>query len=1335
MANPPPSFESFPDLDFLQPSVSRQTSQPAGSSRYASDRGSPFREISSRDRKDKSERDRKRDRSISGDRSERSDQHSRSRKHHEDSRRRDHKRDRKRDGRREDEREVKERRSHRDRRRSGSPLGSTSEHRHIIASTSSSSKYHDTSALSSFSKTTRDKQKSDVLSLSSSRPAHSDNEPFYIDRRGDRGNIQYGSMDQNKLARYRRSGAGEIVGFPKGFKITQSSARNGTNRIEVEWHRGGANRLSMRYSDKTARSLLSLPSHLIVKPSTDTNQSIPTQLPAYLPFSKKPSKRSAPKEKNQDDSSKHYRSILSPSAEDSRTSSEDESENDQKENVEDALQHGVFGKLDDARSDDQPSGDEDEDSESDPSMSSREALYREKNISFAKRLKETPLVPSLWLEFARFSSEAEITPPSSSFLSSSSAALADKNKLDPSLPIQSTTTHHSRQTVILSHLTKALDQYPVLGDDLGFTLALMEAAEEVESARRVDNRWDRILEGPLARRVEVWRRWGDWRMRGLGGRGEEEDLGGGWAEEGLRRVRIAWEKTHRRESTQSKGFNEKEDLEGIMVYLVLRGCLAMKEAGYIEQATAVFQAQMELTFFTPSHLQTQTFQQKLDALATFWDSEAPRFGESSSVGWAHTPSSPPLPPPSPSPPSPLPAFDSSQDSFIRWSTAENLASSSSYISARLEDPPWQITQDTTDEADPFKPVLFQDIRSFLVPIYREACSVDRQVDLIYALFAYLDLPFTPPDASTSAAFFSDPFLAASTTGKAGSSRFWPEHLTVDKETKKRKLLGDGGVELEVEGGVKSPWGCPVKVRPVGVADLFRRESGQGGFPIFEKAEFNSSQRTLISNILFQVRTLNPDPIFSLYAFSFEAAHNVKSAIKLAKPILAENRDSLPLWDGYARLERQRSKPDESRKVYLTALSMMSKEVVNLHKAGRGQSWVLWRGWAELEWEWGVGGKRLIEVIASATNAISLERLSTPPTAALDLTSIEILKTRQFFSGVISSSLSPEAPTSLTQNTTHLIFLSALFEYLTIGLEAAADVFERHLDSSLMMSALEKEEIYLLYTDLLYKHTLTPSPYRPALIRSVLERAITIFPHNTSFLSLYALTEMRLKFYNRARKMLETTVLSGRVEDGGGDVNGWLFAIWLELSMTKGRHNEHAVRRLFERAFDKPGINSSVTLWRLAINHEILLGQGSRGKALFFRAINACPWSKELYILPFGPLRSHFTTRELEETYDLLHSRKIRLRIPIEPFLVPSDFQHDQSSDSDGGNEDDVKMEEGPLPRVEERFGSEEMHWEREEREYKHARIGSGQREQRYEIGEDERRLIEAQKERERLMPY
>jgi len=76
---------------------------------------------------------------------------------------------------------------------------------------------------------------------------------------------------------------------------------------------------------------------------------------------------------------------------------------------------------------------------------------------------------------------------------------------------------------------------------------------------------------------------------------------------------------------------------------------------------------------------------------------------------------------------------------------------------------------------------------------------------------------------------------------------------------------------------------------------------------------------------------------------------------------------------------------------------------------------------------------------------------------------------------------------------------------------------------------------------------------------------------------------------------------------------------------------------------------------------------------------------DLYLLPFGPLRSSFTAKELEEVADLMADRKIRVRVGMESFL--------------------------------EGWG------------------GDGESSEEEEIGEDEKILIQAQEERRLLMPY
>lgn len=184
------------------------------------------------------------------------------------------------------------------------------------------------------------------------------------------------------------------------------------------------------------------------------------------------------------------------------------------------------------------------------------------------------------------------------------------------------------------------------------------------------------------------------------------------------------------------------------------------------------------------------------------------------------------------------------------------------------------------------------------------------------------------------------------------------------------------------------------------------------------------------------------------------------------------------------------------------------------------------------------------------------------------TPVQILRTRQFFGRAISAALIPSATPSLARNAVHLIHLSALFTYLTTrSLPAVSEVYTQStLFPTSSLTELDRELLTISQSSLLYRHMTMPSvQFRPAEIRANLERAIEAFPKDIALLSIYAATEGRMRYQNRVRGVLEHQVLS-REED----VSGWVFAIWLELRMVKGHHNEHAVRSLFERAFDRPG---------------------------------------------------------------------------------------------------------------------------------------------------------------------
>ena len=91
------------------------------------------------------------------------------------------------------------------------------------------------------------------------------------------------------------------------------------------------------------------------------------------------------------------------------------------------------------------------------------------------------------------------------------------------------------------------------------------------------------------------------------------------------------------------------------------------------------------------------------------------------------------------------------------------------------------------------------------------------------------------------------------------------------------------------------------------------------------------------------------------------------AVKLAKSTLSADRDNLVLWDGYARLERQRGNIAAARAVYVTAL-----QAVQARRGGDGQKEIptedeteLWSGWAGMEFE-ELERERCLEVLVMAT---------------------------------------------------------------------------------------------------------------------------------------------------------------------------------------------------------------------------------------------------------------------------------------------------------------------------------------------------------------------------------
>lgn len=219
------------------------------------------------------------------------------------------------------------------------------------------------------------------------------------------------------------------------------------------------------------------------------------------------------------------------------------------------------------------------------------------------------------------------------------------------------------------------------------------------------------------------------------------------------------------------------------------------------------------TFFKPDHLRPyvgagpEWFDRVLSEFEGFWDGESPRIGETGARGWRHAVLEPPVVSSQPA----AVVTHVSLDPFERWLEAERHAEQHRSRPSRATD------LDAADEDDPYRVVLFSDVRPFLWPIR----SPEVRQQIIYAFLNFLGLPFTPPEVPTTAPSAVDPHLqwslAYNTTLR---SAFWPPKHSAKKVV--WQTVGGEPMEPEHPRALQSPFTCPVKLWAQDRGTLFAR---------------------------------------------------------------------------------------------------------------------------------------------------------------------------------------------------------------------------------------------------------------------------------------------------------------------------------------------------------------------------------------------------------------------------------------------------------------------------------------------------------------------------------
>ncbi|XP_016061178.1 PREDICTED: protein NRDE2 homolog isoform X2 [Miniopterus natalensis] len=688
--------------------------------------------------------------------------------------------------------------------------------------------------------------------------------------------------------------------------------------------------------------------------------------------------------------------------------------------------------------------------------------------------------------------------------------------------------------------------------------------------------------------------------------------------------------------------------EVAMFALFLQQCHFLRQAGHLEKAVSLFQAMVDFTFFKPDSVKDLPTRGQVEFFEPFWDSGEPRAGERGARGWRawmHQQERGGWVVINPDDDDDEPEDDDQEikdKTLPRWQIW--LAAERSRDQRHWR--PWRPdkTKKQTEEdcEDPERQVLFDDIGQSLIRL----SSQDLQFQLIAAFLQFLGVPsgFSPPASCL--------YLAMDENSIFDNGLYDEQPLTFLN-------LSFSGVS------------CVGRTDQLGCRRWTRGHSREGEeficnifhlvMPLFsgrERSQLCSSWlRYEIAKVIWCLHTKNKKRLKS----------RGKNCKKLAKNLLKEpeNRNNFCLWKQYAHLEWLLGNTEDARKVFDTALStagsgeLKDPEVCELSLL-----------YAELELELAPD----LRVATEARAVHILTRLAEnspygPYTG--QVLAVHILKARKAYEHALQDCLGESCipdPASLNRLVS-VVKCFMLFQYLTIGIDAAVQIYEHVFpklkgsvtsegpsleDSASPQSARNiLEAITLMHTSLLRFH-MKVSVYPLAPLRQALSEALKLYPGNQVLWRSYVQIQNKSHSASKSRRFFDAITRSAK------PLEPWLFAIEAEkmrkrlvetVQRVDGREVyatipetglTHRIRALFENAIRSDHGSQCPLLWRLYLNFLVSLGNKDRSKGVFYKALQNCPWAKVLYMDAV-----EYFPDEMQEILDLMTEKELRVRLPVE----------------------------------------------------------------------------------------
>ncbi|KAG6862421.1 hypothetical protein C0995_011861 [Termitomyces sp. Mi166 len=766
------------------------------------------------------------------------------------------------------------------------------------------------------------------------------------------------------------------------------------------------------------------------------------------------------------------------------------------------------------------------------------------------------------------------------------------------VPLLSKNATRARSEITVSILARAFAADIRNGSSKTLRIQYLRAGEEVWDESKVRAEWEEALK---IGGVEIWMEWLEWRIRqaASGVDGVIEDV--------IRMFGVL---------SQS----EQDELAKVRVFW--RVAVVFQRAGYVERATALFQAQAELLFQIPQVLYGLPHEIQLGHLENFWESEVPRIGEAGSRGWAAWVSGHREDLPSKKQGT-MQIID--LDPYRQWAARESRMDEFDFLPSRSSD----------DTDDPYSTIIFSDIRPLLIPLTSAvAKNAFRQA---WLSFAGLYIPGFSLTLSTSNEInWDDRWNLAHLTRRPFIDALFPSRTTQTQsmsESIAGVIVGREKQYADPRGPIKC-WGSGV-LRPLDAIKM--SEKGKMKAAMWGMEDVQGLDHEFIRRLLAQLRLGADDVDWDILTLAFEAAINVKTALKRSRCLLSQN-ESLIRWAAHAQLEMIRGSVDDARKIYQTVLTASSATSL------QGTS-NLWWDWAHMEWINGDSGRALQVVLRSA----GVEGHG----------GVVVLRCKRGLDDVIRGEKN-------WKDREGWIKLRALLEIL-VGRDvtSALQVFDDHLNGECKKGPC-RESLLVACLLTVYQHgVVLKNSMAPAVLRQRVEMAMKEYPSNSVVLGLFLEGERGQGVWGRVRGML------GESGSKAKDVARRVEEVWI-AGWEKGRWSGEIERTRsgLAGAVDSDRTRASHILWGIYIEFEIRTGELQHAKKLLFRAIRECPLVKDLYLLAFGPLRSVFSGKELIGIADTMAERGLRLRAGLDEGLAGWKGEVDAGTDleSDGADE-------------------------------------------------------------------